>query len=156
MEMPLVCTQSSKYTRKHRRFSRPCIKRPWLFQSQRPTPDPTRGGLATTLNEIAIQSGQGILLDEKAIPLQPAVQAACEMLGFDPLYVANEGKVIVIVPAAEGEAALAAMRQHPYGANAARIGVVQAEAPKRVLMRTLIGGTRILDVLAGEMLPRIC
>lgn len=118
--------------------------------------DPTRGGLATTLNEIALQSGTGIMLDEKAIPIQPAVQAACEMLGFDALYVANEGKVIVIVPEAEAEAALQAMRRHPYGQNAARIGKVQAEAPRRVLMRTLIGGTRILDVLAGEMLPRIC
>lgn len=118
--------------------------------------DPTRGGLATTLNEIAVQSGVGILLDEKAIPVQNAVQAACEMLGFDPLYVANEGKVIVIVPQAQAEAALQAMRQHPYGQNAARIGVVQAEPAKRVLVRTLIGGTRILDVLASEMLPRIC
>ncbi len=118
--------------------------------------DPTRGGLATTLNEIAVQSSAGILLDEKAIPVQPAVLAACEMLGFDPLYVANEGKVIVIVPEGEANAALEAMRSHPYGQNAARIGVVQAEPPRRVLVRTLIGGTRILDVLAGEMLPRIC
>jgi hydrogenase expression/formation protein HypE len=118
--------------------------------------DPTRGGLATTLNEIATQSEMGILLDEQAIPVLPAVQAACEMLGFDPLYVANEGKLIVIVPAAEAEAALAAMRRHPYGADAARIGQVQADPPRRVLLRTLIGGTRILDVLAGEMLPRIC
>jgi hydrogenase expression/formation protein HypE len=86
----------------------------------------------------------------------PAVSATCEMLGFDPLYVANEGKVIVIVPEAEAAAALAAMRAHPYGSNAARIGTVTAEPQKRVLMRTLIGGTRILDVLAGEMLPRIC
>jgi hydrogenase expression/formation protein HypE len=118
--------------------------------------DPTRGGLATTLNEIAVQSGACILLKEKNIPVHPAVQAACEMLGFDPLYVANEGKVIVIVPEAEAAAALEAMRQHPYGLNAARVGVVQAGPPGRVLMRTLIGGTRILDVLAGEMLPRIC
>jgi len=118
--------------------------------------DPTRGGLATTLNEIAVQSKTSIWLDEQAIPVQPAVQAACEMLGFDPMYVANEGKVIVIVPEAESEAALNAMRQHPYGAMAARIGKVQAESPGRVLMRTLIGGTRILDLLAGEMLPRIC
>ena len=116
--------------------------------------DPTRGGLATTLNEIAAQSGVCILLDEKTIPVQPAVQAACEMLGFDPLYVANEGKVIVIVPEAEAEAALEALRSHPYGLNAARIGAVQASPQKRVLMRTLIGGTRILDVLAGEMLPK--
>jgi hydrogenase expression/formation protein HypE len=84
------------------------------------------------------------------------VQAACEMLGFDPLYIANEGKVIVIVPEAEAEPALAAMRQQPYGASAVRIGTVQAAPSGRVLLRTLIGGTRILDVLAGEMLPRIC
>ena len=118
--------------------------------------DPTRGGLATTLNEIATQSETCILLDEKSIPVQPAVQAACEMLGFDPLYVANEGKVIIIVPAAQADAALGALRRHPYGANAVKIGVVQAEPHRRVLLRTLIGGTRILDVLAGEMLPRIC
>jgi hydrogenase expression/formation protein HypE len=118
--------------------------------------DPTRGGLATTLNEIAGQSKVGIWLDEKTIPVQSEVQAACEMLGFDPLYIANEGKVIVIVPAGEADAALAAMRQHPYGSKAVRIGSVQADPPSRVLLRTLIGGTRILDVLAGEMLPRIC
>jgi hydrogenase expression/formation protein HypE len=118
--------------------------------------DPTRGGLATTLNEIAVQSNTSIWLDEDTLPVQPAVQAACEMLGFDPLYVANEGKVIVIVPEAEAQAALAAMHSHPYGINAARIGKVQADPPGRVLMRTLIGGTRILDVMAGEMLPRIC
>lgn len=118
--------------------------------------DPTRGGLATTLNEIAGQSRVAILLDEKAIPVQPAVQAACEMLGFDPLYIANEGKLIAILPEPEAEAALAAMRQNPYGAAAVRIGTVQASPAGRVLLRTLIGGTRILDVLAGEMLPRIC
>jgi hydrogenase expression/formation protein HypE len=118
--------------------------------------DPTRGGLATTLNEIAVQSGCGIWLDEKQIPVHPTVQATCEMLGFDPLYVANEGKVIVIVPESEAEAALQAMRAHPYGANAARIGEVRSDPPRRVLLRTLIGGTRVLDVLAGEMLPRIC
>ncbi len=118
--------------------------------------DPTRGGLATTLNEIAVQSECGIWLDEKAIPVDPTVQATCEMLGFDPLYVANEGKVIVIVPEAEAGAALAAMRAHPYGRNAARIGAIRADSPRRVLLRTLIGGTRILDLLAGEMLPRIC
>jgi hydrogenase expression/formation protein HypE len=118
--------------------------------------DPTRGGLATTLNEIATQSQIAILLEEKSIPVQPAVQAACEMLGFDPLYVANEGKVIVIVPPEEAEAALEAMHGNPYGKMACRIGTVQATPAKRVLIRTLIGGTRVLDVLAGEMLPRIC
>jgi hydrogenase expression/formation protein HypE len=118
--------------------------------------DPTRGGLATTLNEIAVQSSVGIWLEEDSIPVKPAVQAACEMLGFDPLYIANEGKVIVIVPEDEAGAALAAMQQHPYGQMATRIGSVRAEPPARVLIHTLIGGTRILDLLAGEMLPRIC
>jgi len=118
--------------------------------------DPTRGGLATTLNEIADQSGTAIVLDEASIPVHPAVRAACEMLGFDPLYVANEGKVIVIVPQAEAEAALLAMRSAKYGEDATQIGFVQATPVKRVLMRTLIGGTRILDMLSGEMLPRIC
>jgi hydrogenase expression/formation protein HypE len=118
--------------------------------------DPTRGGLATTLNEIAGQSKVGIWLEEKNIPLNPTVQATCEMLGFDPLYVANEGKVIVIVPEAQAAAALAAMRAHPYGQHAVQIGTVRADSPRRVLLKTLIGGTRILDVLAGEMLPRIC
>ncbi len=118
--------------------------------------DPTRGGLATTLNEIALQSDAAIVINEKAVPVLPPVQAACEMLGFDPLYVANEGKVIVIVPEAQAQAALDAMRAHPYGKSAARIGLVQAAPARRVLMKTLIGGTRILDVLAGEMLPRIC
>lgn len=118
--------------------------------------DPTRGGLATTLNEIAAQSRVGIWLDENNLPVEPAVQAACDMLGFDPLYVANEGKVIVIVPQDEADAALTAMRSHPYGKLAARIGSVSPDAPGRVLLRTTIGGTRILDMLAGEMLPRIC
>jgi hydrogenase expression/formation protein HypE len=118
--------------------------------------DPTRGGLATTLNEIARQSQVNILIQETAIPILPAVRAVCEMLGFDPLYVANEGKVIVIVPADEADAALSAMRKHPYGQNAARIGVVEAAPAGRVLLKTPIGGTRILDMLAGEMLPRIC
>lgn len=118
--------------------------------------DPTRGGLATTLNEIAGQSNKAIWLEEDAIPVLPPVAAACEMLGFDPLYIANEGKVIVIVPEDEATVALEAMRQHPYGQQAARIGQVKESPSGRVLLRTAIGGTRILDVLAGEMLPRIC
>jgi hydrogenase expression/formation protein HypE len=118
--------------------------------------DPTRGGLATTLNEIAVQSKVNILIDEESVPVQPAVRAACEMLGFDPLYVANEGKVIVIVPPEEADAALSAMRQHPEGALAMRIGRVQPAPVNRVLLRTSLGTTRLLDVLAGEMLPRIC
>lgn len=118
--------------------------------------DPTRGGLATTLNEIATQSRVSIWLEEKAIPVHPSVHAACEMLGFDPLYVANEGKLIVIVPEDEAQAALDAMRAERYGQSAARVGTVKATDPGRVLVRTLIGGTRIMDMLAGEMLPRIC
>lgn len=118
--------------------------------------DPTRGGLATTLNEIAVQSGVGIRIEEEDVPVLPAVRAACELLGFDPLYIANEGKVIVIVPEAEADAALAAMRRHPRGAMATRIGTVLPQPAGRVLLGTLIGATRILDVLAGEMLPRIC
>jgi hydrogenase expression/formation protein HypE len=118
--------------------------------------DPTRGGLATTLNEIAIQSNICITLEEKSIPVRPEVQAACDMFGFDPLYLANEGKVIVIVPAAQATAALEALHNNPLGKMATRIGVVEAAPQKRVLLKTAIGGTRILDVLAGEMLPRIC
>jgi len=118
--------------------------------------DPTRGGLATTLNEIAVQSKVGIWLDEKAVPIRDGVRAACEMLGFDPLYIANEGKVIVIVPPEEADAALKTMCSSKYGAMAARIGAVKADPAGRVLLKTQIGGTRLLDVLAGEMLPRIC
>jgi hydrogenase expression/formation protein HypE len=118
--------------------------------------DPTRGGLATTLNEIAAQSQVGIWLDETAIPIHQEVRSACEMLGFDPLYIANEGKVIVIVPPEEASSALDVMRQHPYGTMAMRIGEVRQDPPARVLLTTLIGATRILDMLAGEMLPRIC
>ncbi len=118
--------------------------------------DPTRGGLATTLNEIAQQSNVGIILEENSIPIQPAVQAACEMLGFDPLYVANEGKLIAIVPAEEAEAALKAMQQSKYGEQAAIVGTVSSTPAKRVLLHTPMGSNRILDVMAGEMLPRIC
>ncbi len=118
--------------------------------------DPTRGGLATTLNEIAAQSQVSMLIDENAIPIQPAVRAACEMLGFDPLYIANEGKMIAIVPPEEAEAALQAMRGHPYGKLASRIGKVLEGDVGRVLLKTSIGATRVLDILAGEILPRIC
>ena len=118
--------------------------------------DPTRGGLATTLNEIACQSRVCITIEEDRVPVQSAVSAACEMLGFDPLYVANEGKVIVIVPETEAVLALKAMQNNSYGQNAAIIGGVSESPASRVLLKTRIGGTRILDVLAGEMLPRIC
>ncbi|MBI9048414.1 MAG: hydrogenase expression/formation protein HypE [Anaerolineaceae bacterium] len=118
--------------------------------------DPTRGGLATTLNEIAVQSNVGMLIDENTVPIQQAVRAASEMLGFDPLYIANEGKLIVIVPEQEAQAALKAIQTNQYGQNATIIGEVTTKNPKRVLLQTYIGGTRILDVMSGEMLPRIC
>jgi hydrogenase expression/formation protein HypE len=118
--------------------------------------DPTRGGLATTLNEIASQSNVGILLDEKTLPIRPEVGAACEMLGFDPLYIANEGKVVCILPKEDAERVLAVMRTTRYGEEAVLIGEVTAEPKGRVLLRTTIGSTRVVDMLAGEMLPRIC
>jgi len=118
--------------------------------------DPTRGGLAATLNEIAVQSGVGMLLEEAAIPIHPVVAAACEFLGLDPLYVANEGKLICICAAADAERALAALRAHPLGTQAARIGTVVADDHHFVQMTTTLGGRRIVDWLAGDQLPRIC
>ena len=118
--------------------------------------DPTRGGLATTLNEIAGQSGVGILLNESAIPVLPQVDAACELLGLDPLYIANEGKLIAICAPESADAVLASMRQHALGANAARIGVVTEDAHHFVQMDTRFGGRRVVDWLSGEQLPRIC
>jgi hydrogenase expression/formation protein HypE len=118
--------------------------------------DPTRGGLATTLNEIAHQSSVSIHLEETAIPVKPAVAAACEMLGFDPLYIANEGKLVVILPASDAQKALDVLRSDPLGAEAVLIGQVKAEPQGRVLLKTLIGATRLVDVLSGELLPRIC
>jgi hydrogenase expression/formation protein HypE len=118
--------------------------------------DPTRGGLATTLNEIAGQAKVGIRLEEAAIPVPAAVRGACDMLGFDPLYAANEGKVIAVVPPEETEAALQAMLAHPYGRAAAVIGEVVPEPEGLVTLVTRFGGERVLDLLEGEMLPRIC
>ncbi len=118
--------------------------------------DPTRGGLATTLNELAHQSGVGMRIREDAIPVRPEVAAACELLGLDPLYVANEGKLIAICPAERAEALLAAMRAHPQGAAAAVIGEVVEDPHHFVQMETAFGGQRIVDWLAGEQLPRIC
>jgi hydrogenase expression/formation protein HypE len=118
--------------------------------------DPTRGGLATSLNEIARQSRVAIHLDEPSIPVHPAVQAACEMLGFDPLYVANEGKLVAILPRSEADGVLEAMRATDLGAQACVIGEVVDTPAGRVLMKTRIGGTRLVDMLTGEMLPRIC
>jgi hydrogenase expression/formation protein HypE len=118
--------------------------------------DPTRGGLATTLNEIATQSNVGILLYEEKIPVRPDVAAACEMLGFDPLYVANEGKLVGIVAPEDAQAVLKAMRATRYGEEAVIIGEVTDNPRGRVLLKTALGSTRIVDMLAGEMLPRIC
>jgi len=118
--------------------------------------DPTRGGVATALNEIARQSKVAIQLDEAAIPVNPTVESACELLGLDPLYVANEGKALILLPEARAAAALQLLHSQRYGEGSVQIGVVRAAPAGRVLMRTAIGGTRVVDTLAGEMLPRIC
>mgnify|MGYP001344915421 CR=1 FL=1 len=118
--------------------------------------DPTRGGVATTLNEMAIGSEVSIALDEHTIPIHPGVRGACEILGLDPLTIANEGKLLAIVAPDRAEAALAAMRSHPLGREAVIIGSVQAEPAGLVFLRTDIGGMRVLDMLVGDPLPRIC
>ena len=118
--------------------------------------DPTRGGLATTLNEFAQQSQVGINIDEANIPVNRAVLSACELLGFDPLYVANEGKLAAVVAPADTNKVLAKMRQNQYGREASIIGEVVNEHPGRVVMKTRLGASRIVDVLVGELLPRIC
>ncbi len=118
--------------------------------------DPTRGGLANTLNELASQSGVGMQLQEALIPVREPVRAACELLGLDPLYVANEGKLIAICPPEQAEALLALMRAHPQGREAAIIGTVTADPQHFVQMETGFGGSRMVDWLNGEQLPRIC
>jgi hydrogenase expression/formation protein HypE len=118
--------------------------------------DPTRGGAATTLNEIAKRANVGMLLREQSIPVRESVRGACEVLGLDPLYVANEGKLLAVVRTDMAEAVLREMRAHPLGQDAAIIGEVVADHPGMVLMKTEIGGTRVLDVMFGEQLPRIC
>lgn len=118
--------------------------------------DPTRGGLAGTLNEFAKQSEVGIKIEEERIPVYDGVRAACELLGFDPLYVANEGKLVSIVPSRDTEKVLTKMRQNPYGTDASIIGEVINEHKKRVIMKTRLGTSRIIDMLSGELLPRIC
>jgi hydrogenase expression/formation protein HypE len=118
--------------------------------------DPTRGGVASALNEIARASQVGIVIDERKLPVQDAVRAACELLGMDPIYVANEGKLIAIAPPADADRLLARMRAHPQGRQAAIIGHVTADHPGIVAARTGIGGTRIVDMMVGEQLPRIC
>jgi hydrogenase expression/formation protein HypE len=118
--------------------------------------DPTRGGLAVTLNDFAVRSKVGISVEENAIPVAPAVLAACELLGLDPLNIANEGKLVAVVPPEDAAAVLAAMQRHKYGRDGAVIGEAVARHPGRVVMRTALGASRIVDMPVGELLPRIC
>ncbi len=118
--------------------------------------DPTRGGLASTLNEFAQQSRVGIRIEEEKIPVQDAVRAACELLGFDPLYVACEGRLVAVVPPSEAEEVCTRMRRNQYGTHSAIIGEVVAEHAGRVVMKTSLGASRVIDMLVGELLPRIC
>jgi hydrogenase expression/formation protein HypE len=118
--------------------------------------DPTRGGVATVLNEIAESAAVGITILEDLIPVSEEVKGACEILGFDPLYVANEGKLIAFVDPTEAKKVLAVMCTHPFGKNAVMIGEVVADHPGTVIMKTRIGGSRVVDMLSGEQLPRIC
>lgn len=118
--------------------------------------DPTRGGLATTLNEIAVAAGVGIILDESALPVRPEVQAVCEILGFDPLYLANEGKVVAFVEKKYSEKVLTIMRQNSLAGEACIIGSVSEQPAGQVALKTVVGGLRLLDMLSGEQLPRIC
>jgi hydrogenase expression/formation protein HypE len=118
--------------------------------------DPTRGGLASTLNEIAQASGVGMALDERAIPVRPDVRSACELLGLDPVYVANEGKAVFIVAPASAEVVLSALQAHPLGRDAARIGTVTAQHPRMLVARTSMGANRVIAIPVGEQLPRIC
>lgn len=130
--------------------------REWVGDEVHALRDPTRGGVASALNEIASASGVGIELDEASVPIPGAVLAACEMLGLDPLYVANEGVLLAIVSAASSDLTLAALRSHPLGSDAAVVGRVVAEHPGLVSLTTAIGGSRIVDLLPGDQLPRIC
>ena len=118
--------------------------------------DPTRGGVATVLNELALAAEVGIVIDELTVPVRPEVNGACEILGIDPLYVANEGKLLAVVAPEAEQAALAALRSHPLGTSAAVIGEVRQEPPGMVVLDTAFGGTRVVDMLAGDPLPRIC
>jgi hydrogenase expression/formation protein HypE len=118
--------------------------------------DSTRGGVGTVCNELARDADLTVVLDEQSLPVLPAVAAACELLGIDPLYVANEGKLVAVVPPDQADAALDAMRANPFGSHAARVGQIHAEPPGIVVLRTSMGGTRIVDMLVGDPLPRIC
>ena len=118
--------------------------------------DPTRGGLASTLNEIAQNSGVGMAIDEASLPVRPEVQSACELLGLDPVYVANEGKVVFFVAPEAADQVLGVLRAHPLGRDAARIGRVTAEHPRMLVARTAMGSNRVIPIQIGEQLPRIC
>jgi len=118
--------------------------------------DPTRGGLATTIKEIAVEGSRRIVLEEKSVPVLPGVQGACGLLGLDPLYVANEGVLLGIVDGAEAESLVQAMHSHPLGVSAAVVGRVGEEEDGKVVLSTIAGGARLLDMLTGEQLPRIC
>lgn len=118
--------------------------------------DATRGGLATVLNEFAQSANVGIRLHESVIPVKPEVAGMCELLGFDPLYLANEGKLVVVVPLDAADAVLATMRSHPTGKNSCIVGEVISQPPGLVLLKTQFGTERIVDMLVGEQLPRIC
>jgi hydrogenase expression/formation protein HypE len=118
--------------------------------------DPTRGGLSSALNELAARANVGIEIDERAIPVREEVKGACEMLGLDPLYVANEGKLVALVAPGAEDRVLATMRQHPLGKDATIIGIVTTAHPRLVTMRTRVGPSRVVDMLAGDQLPRIC
>lgn len=118
--------------------------------------DPTRGGVSGALNELAVAAGVGVALDEAAIPVRPEVHAACEILGLDPLYVANEGKLVAVVPEVDADRLLAVMRGHPLGRDTAVIGRVVADHPGLVTLRSVVGGERVVPLLTGEQLPRIC
>jgi hydrogenase expression/formation protein HypE len=118
--------------------------------------DPTRGGLASTLNEIAQASGVGMALDEPSIPVRTEVKSACELLGLDPVYVANEGKAIFVVAPEAADVVLSALQAHPLGRDAARIGAVTADHPRLLVARTAMGANRVISIPIGEQLPRIC
>ncbi len=118
--------------------------------------DPTRGGISSALNEIAQSSNTGMLIDETKIPISEQTKAACEILGLDPLYIANEGKLIAIVSSEDADKVLSVIKQNEFGKDAVIIGEVTNENPRRVIMKTSIGSKRIVDMLSGEQLPRIC
>jgi len=156
----LSCREGLEFETKLASDSAPIIKLVEVLLAAAPRTrcmrDPTRGGLSSALHEIAAASGIGVELDESAIPIRDEVRGACEMLGLDPLYVANEGKLVAIVPEDEAQHTLAALRAHPQGQDAAIVGRVLAAPRGLVTLRSRIGGTRIVPLLAGEQLPRIC